>query len=187
MKTNTVPWFTKHKEVLRMQNGLRVAVKAVGLSVMLVCGIVASSLGQPSITMTDALAKEAEVVAVGKVTAATAQWDQTKSRIVTRVTMAVGEYLKGGAGSVITVTAPGGEVDGVGEWYSHSARFVKDEDVVVFAGRDAKGDLRIRGGAEGKISITRDDLTGKPRISDQITLDDLRTRIKTVVQEQDQK
>lgn len=170
-----------------MQTGIRVAVKVVGLTVILVFGIASFSLGQTSLRTTDALAKEADVVAVCKVTAATAEWDHAKSRIVTRVTMAVGEYLKGGAGSVITVTAPGGEIDGVGEWYSHSARFAKDEDVVVFAGRDAGGDLRIRGGAEGKISIKKDDLTGKARVSEQMTLDDLKTRIKTAVQEQDLK
>jgi hypothetical protein len=170
-----------------MQIVFRVALKTVGLTVLLVSAMVSSALAQTSLRTTDVLAKEADLVAVCKVTGATAEWDGTKSRIVTRVTMAVGEYLKGGAGSVITVKTPGGEVDGVGEWYSHSARFTKDEDVVVFAGRDARGDLRIQGGAEGKISISKDDRTGKARVNEQMTLDELKARIRTVVQEQDLK
>jgi len=170
-----------------MQIAIRVALKTVGLTVLLVSAMVSSALAQTSLRTTDALAKEADLVAVCKVTGATAEWDGTKSRIVTRVTMTVGEYLKGGAGSVITVKTPGGEVDGVGEWYSHSARFAKDEDVVVFAGRDARGDLRIQGGAEGKISISKDDRTGKARVNEQMTLDELKARIRTVVQEQDLK
>jgi hypothetical protein len=174
-------------EGLHMQNGTRVALSIACITVLLIVGAVSTSVGQTSMRTTDALAREADLVAVCKVTAATAEWDGTKSRIVTRVTMAVGEYLKGGAGSVITVTAPGGEVDGVGEWYSHSARFTKDEDVVVFAGKDPRGDLRITGGAEGKISITKDGVTGRPRVSEQMTLDDLKSRIRTVVQEQELK
>lgn len=170
-----------------MQIGIRVAMNVVGLATILASGLVSSSFGQPGVRTTDRLVKEADVVAVCKVTAATAEWEGPNSRIVTRVTMAVDEYLKGNAGSVITITAPGGEVDGVGEWYSHSPRFVKDEDVVVFAGRDARGDFRIKGGAEGKLSIKKDDLTGKRRISEQATLDDLRAAIKSAVQEQELK
>jgi hypothetical protein len=170
-----------------MQNRIRIAMNIIGTTPILTMCLVSFSFGQTSARNTAALVKEADVVAVCKVTASTAEWEAAKSRIVTRVTMAVGEYLKGNAGSVITVTAPGGEVDGVGEWYSHSARFAKDEDVVVFAGRNARGDFHINGGAEGKLSIRKDDLTGKRRISEQMSLDDLRARIKAAVQEQELK
>jgi hypothetical protein len=112
------------------------------------------------------------------------QWEGNKERIVTRVTMAVGEYLKGGAGSVMTITSPGGEVDGVGEWYSHTARFAKDEEVVVFAEKDKKGNLRVTGGNEGKISIKKDASSGLPRVSEGVSLDDFKARIKETVRVQ---
>lgn len=153
---------------------------------VILCGLVPGLLlCQEHDVQADALAKKAEVVAVGKVTGLKAEWDQNKSRIVTRVTMAVGEYLKGGAGSVMTITSPGGEVDGVGEWYSHTARFTKDEDVVVFAEKDAKGNFRVSGGQEGKISIKKDQASGQPRISERVSLDEFKTRVKDAVRAQE--
>jgi len=129
----------------------------------------------------DALARNSEVVAVGKVTGMRGEWDQNKTRIVTRVTVAVSEYLKGNAGAVMTITSPGGEVDGVGEWYSHTARFKKDEDVVVFAEKDKKGNLRVAGGEQGKLDIKKDAQTSIERVSTQMTLDDFKTQVKHAV------
>jgi len=167
-----------------MPREIREVVKVAAFTMVLVPALISFSSGQTSHRSTDALAREADVVAVGKVTATKPEWDRGRSRIVTRVTVAIGEYMKGGAGNVITLTTPGGEVDGVGEWYSHSARFVADEDVVVFAGRDAEGGFRIHGGPEGKITITKDELSGKARVGGQMTLDEFRARIKAAVQEQ---
>lgn len=133
---------------------------------------------------TDELTKRSEIVAHGRVKEMKSQWEGNKERIVTRVTMAVGEYLKGGAGSVMTITSPGGEVDGVGEWYSHTARFAKDEEVVVFAEKDKKGNLRVTGGNEGKISIKKDASSGLPRVSEGVSLDDFKARIKETVRVQ---
>jgi hypothetical protein len=131
------------------------------------------------------LARTADVVAVGKVTGTRGEWDQTKSRIFTRVTVAVDEYLKGDAGREMTILAPGGEVDGVGEWYSHTARFKNDETVVVFAEKDRKGTYRISGGTSGKLSVTRDERTSQARVSDQTTLDDLKAQVNSAIRSAD--
>jgi hypothetical protein len=87
----------------------------------------------------------------------------------------------------MTITSPGGEVDSVGEWYSHTARFTKGEEVVVFAEKDKKGDFRVSGGHEGKISIRKDEASGQARVSDRMTLDDLKARIKNAVRAQETK
>jgi hypothetical protein len=137
--------------------------------------------GQTKAATIDELAQESEVVAVGKVTGMKGEWDQNKTRIVTRVTVAVNEYLKGNAGTVLTITSPGGEVDGVGEWYSHTARFKKDEDVVVFAEKDKKGNFRVAGGEQGKLVVKKDAQTSIERVSPQMTLDDFKTRVKHAV------
>jgi len=142
---------------------------------------------QTKLISTEALTKSAEVVAVGRVTAVKSEWDQNKTRIVTRVTMAVGEYLKGNASNVMTITSPGGEVDGVGEWYSHTARFQKDEDVLVFAERDKIGDYRVAGGLQGKFSIKKDEITSMARVSDQLALDDLKAQIRHILNVQQSK
>jgi hypothetical protein len=137
--------------------------------------------GQTKPVTIDELARESEVVAVGKVTGMRGEWDQNKTRIVTRVTVAVSEYLKGNVGAVMTVTSPGGEVDGVGEWYSHMARFKKDEDVVVFAEKDKEGNLRVAGGELGKLVVKKDAQTSIERVSPQMTLDEFKTQVKHAV------
>jgi hypothetical protein len=137
--------------------------------------------GQTKHLTTDELSKQSEVVAVGKVSGLKSQWDKNKSRIVTQVTMTVGEYLKGNAGGEITITSPGGEVDGVGEWYSHSPRFKNSEDVVVFARRDKEGHYRVAGGHEGKFSVKKDAVTGKQVVDERGSLDDFKSQIKKAV------
>lgn len=127
------------------------------------------------------LTRSSEVIAVGKVTGMRGEWDQNKTRIVTRVTVEVSEYLKGNAGTVMTITAPGGEVDGVGEWYSHTARFKKDDHVVVFAEKDKKGNFRVARGEQGKLVIMKDPQTSIERVSTQTTLDDFKAQVKHAV------
>lgn len=138
-------------------------------------------LGQTKHLSTDELSKQAEVVAVGKVSGVKSQWDNNKSRIVTQVTMTVGEYLKGNAGGEMTITSPGGEVDGVGEWYSHSPRFKNAEDVVVFARRDKQGHYRIAGGHEGKFSVKKDAASGKQVVNEHGSLDEFKSQIRKSV------
>jgi hypothetical protein len=62
------------------------------------------------------LAKQAEVVAVGKVSGLVSQWNADHSRIYTTVTLSVNQYIKGGsAAGPLNIMVAGGEVDGVGE------------------------------------------------------------------------
>ncbi len=128
-----------------------------------------------------ALTRGADVVVVGKVAAVRSGWSADRSRIQTTVTVAVDQSLKGtpGGGSITLVT-PGGEVDGVGEFYSHTARFKADEDVVVFARKDAAGTLRVSGGEQGKVGIRTDERTGARMVSGGVTLDSFVARIKSV-------
>ncbi len=110
---------------------------------------------------TDELVKQSDVVVVGKVNQVKSEWSGDKSRIFTRVTLTVDQYLMGtGTGATLTLVTPGGEIDGVGEMYTHMPVFHKDEDVVVYAARDAHGAYRVTGGSQGKLMIDRDSDTG---------------------------
>lgn len=131
------------------------------------------------------LTDRAELVAVGKVNALRSEWNTARTRIVTHVTVAVDQYLKGEQPRrSLVITVPGGEVDGVGELYTHAARFKNDEDVVVFVERDSRGTLRVLGGEQGKFSITKDQHTDKQMVSHQKTLDEFKTQIRLAVQRQ---
>ncbi len=125
------------------------------------------------------LTRGSDIVAVGKVKELKAEWSAGKKTIVTRVTLDVSEFLKGGSGQTMVVLVPGGEVDGVGEWYSHTARFTKDEDVVLFAKKSGISELRVTGGESGKLVITRDPKTGARFVTGGITLDEMTKRVRS--------
>lgn len=111
---------------------------------------------------TERLTRQAEMIIVGSVTEVTSSWTADRSRIVSLVTIRVEESLKGSpAGATVTLTVPGGEVDGVGELYTHAPQFRADEQVVVFGRRDAQGALRVAGGDQGKVTILRDERSGR--------------------------
>ncbi len=140
------------------------------------------AFAQKNVRTVDDLARQADVIAVGKVTATRSGWDQSHNRIITSVTVNVGEYLKGNEGNDLTITTLGGEVNGVGEWYSHTARFKTEEEVVVFANRDREGKLRIAGGEEGKMKIERDSKTGAALVQGNRTLADLKKHVSESLQ-----
>jgi hypothetical protein len=142
-------------------------------------------LGQSRAKQTEELIRRSDVIVVGTVGKLASEWSEDKSMILTRVTLSIDETIKGEPGGrTFTVVIPGGEVDGVGEWYSHSARFTEQEDVVVFAERDGRGRFRVAGGEEGKVLVTRDENTGQMIIPNFGTLDQLTTQIRNTVKQQ---
>lgn len=140
---------------------------------------------QSAVLTTEELVQRADVVVVGKVTAMSSAWNSDRSRIYTRVTISVSQQIKGETSeNSATVSIPGGEVDGIGEFYSHTASFKMDEEVVVFATKDRQGQLQVTGGNEGKTTVTKDETTGLRMVSDREPMGVFTSRLKRVVQAQ---
>jgi hypothetical protein len=132
---------------------------------------------------TQQLTLQSDVVAVGTVSATQCEWNANKTRINTRVTIAVREFLKGGGvEQQITVLTPGGEIGDVGELYCGAARFQKDEEVVVFAKKQTGPAMQVAGGAMGKFTIERDKATQVLITAPGMTLDNLRTQVRSAAQ-----
>jgi hypothetical protein len=130
---------------------------------------------------TEALTARSDVVAIGTVADMQSAWASNKTRIVTRVTIAVREFLKGGAGEQqLTILTPGGEIGDVGELYCGAARFQRDEEVVIFARKTAGTEMQVAGGALGKLTLSREAnvLMAAPGV----TLDHLRSQVRSAVQ-----
>lgn len=157
-------------------------------SIPLVLGLAlpVSSAGQSKQAPAAELTKRAELVAVGRVAAMKAEWNETRSSIRTRVTLSVDEYVKGSAGKSLDVFVPGGEVDGVGELYTHTPRFSRDEDVVVFLEKDKKNRYRVSGGDQGKYAVRMDKKSGKRIVSEYWPLEDFKGQIKRSMRAQGQ-
>ncbi len=149
------------------------ALLAIGLS---------SGRAQIAPGSADELARQADVVIVGHVASLVPQWDETHTRIRTQVTINVSQSVKGtAAGSTLTLVVPGGEVDGVGEVYSDTPVFHRDEDVVVFAQRSAPGLYRVAGGLEGKYTIIKDQSSGRQMVSERMTLGEFTSQLQRAV------
>lgn len=134
------------------------------------------------------LATRSEIVAVGSIAGLRSEWNNDKSRIITRATLRVDEYVKGDPGQkTITLVYPGGEVGREGEVYSHIATFQNDEEVMVFAGKDQEGNFRVTGGDQGKMKINKDNASGKKMVSSTMSVDDLKTQVKNYLKANDNK
>jgi hypothetical protein len=148
----------------------------------------AAALSQSKLTAPEDLAQRADVVVVGKVAEVKSEWSADRSRIYSIVTVLIDEQIKGDESQQeVVITTLGGEIDGVGEVYSHTARFKTGEQVIVFAAKDERGKFRVVDGAEGKLNVTKDDLTGVQMVADREPLIVFTSRLKSVVQAQSQK
>ncbi len=143
---------------------------------------------QQSTAMIEDLARRSDVVVVGKVTGVRSQWSADRSRIISTVTLSVDQHIKGDVTqNSVEISTPGGEVDGVGELYSHMARFKTDEQVIVFAVKDRQGQLRVADGDEGKLTVTKEVKTGRLVVGANEPLLLFTSRLKAIVQAQGQK
>ena len=88
-------------------------------------------------------------------------WDGAHKRIYTFTELAVSEVIHGDAPKTIVVRTMGGEVDGVGMKVSGTARFVPNQDIVVFLRSDpmpeaAPDSFTVVGMSQGLYRLEKD-------------------------------
>lgn len=132
------------------------------------------------------LSTDADIILIGKVTKIKSAWNENKTRIFTKATLKVDEFLKGNNNdSTVEVVYPGGEVGDVGEIYTHMPKFAKKEDVLVFLKKDKKKKIfRVLNGEEGKIMVIQDTKTNEKITDTNVRIDALKSQIKSIVSEQ---
>ena len=132
------------------------------------------------------LSKKADVILTGKVTEKQSSWNASKTRIYTKTTVAVDEFLKGNhPGNSVEIITPGGEVGDVGELYTHMPTFKSDEEVVVFLKKDQQGQTyQVLNGDAGKISVFEDSASGQKVTSSNLSVKQLKTQIKSSLDQQ---
>lgn len=171
-----------------MRNGKGNFLCLLTSAIILVLAVPTLAVGQAQAGKTEDLVKKSDLIVIGKVGRKASEWNEDRSRIQTRVSVTVDQTIKGSpAGSTIVVVVPGGEVGGVGEWYSHTAQFAENEDVVVFAKKDNRGEYRVAGGEHGKVTLEKDNATGNLSVPNVGTLDQFTAHVKNVVKAQESK
>jgi hypothetical protein len=132
------------------------------------------------------LARQADVVVVGEVTATAGEWDAAGTTIHTRVHLQPREILKGTAGSPLSFTRLGGRVGDRMSAVGGAAPFAPGEHVLVFLARQADGALRLSDLIHGKLRIERDAATGREYATrstgasgaDRFALDQVRAEVR---------
>ena len=150
---------------------------------LFLCGIYPAYFAQQLATELKELTGRAEVILTGKVTQQASSWNEDKTRIYTRATIEVDEYIKGNStGNTVTVKYLGGEVGEIGEKYSHMPRFEDKEEVLVFLKRDEKStNYKVFNGENGKISVINDPKTGERVTTSNVQINSLKTQIKNYI------
>ena len=153
------------------------------LIILLMSGFHLAAHSQDDIKRIEKLSTGADVILTGKVKEKKSAWNEQKTRIYTKTTVQVDEILKGdGSANSVEISTLGGEVDGIGELYTHLPTFRENEEVLVFLKFDAKQkEYNIFQGQEGKINIVNDEKTKQKRTSSNISLESLKSQIKRFV------
>lgn len=159
--------------------------KIILMIILIYGGFLSVVFAQDEQAVIKKLVKGADVILTGKVTKQNSSWNENKTRIYTKATLKVDDYLKGNNNTnTVEVTYPGGEVGDVGELYSHMPRFTNDEEVLVFLKKDKKNiSYRVYDGEEGKISLIRDSKTGEKVTTSNIKVNHIRAQIKSYLNE----
>ncbi len=133
----------------------------------------------PTLATAYRLAPYAEAIVRGTCRSARSRWDAARRLIVTDAEIAVAETLRGPTRRSLVVTEPGGALPerNLGMLVPDGPRFAPGEELLLFVARDARGDMRIVGGAAGRLDVTHDRVTGERRIG-RTSLEELRAWIR---------
>jgi hypothetical protein len=173
-----------HLENTSMRSASRIHLRFLAALCLIILPFMRAA-AQPAPASSDDLVRQSDVVVVGRVSTVRSEWSADRSRILSRVTVAIDEHIKGDASQrSIVITTPGGEVGGVGEVYSHTAHFKTEEQVVVFAATDREGALRVVGGDGGKLLVSTDQRTGLRTVANREPLSVFTSRLRKVVEAQ---
>lgn len=130
------------------------------------------------------LAQNADVIVTGKVIDQNSVWSKARTMILTHVTVRVDDLIKGSAGQTnITIIHPGGEIDNIGEYYSHIPVFKVNEEVLLFLKKDQGiNSYKVLEGESGKLKLYNDPVNGEKITARHKKASDLKKEIRSYVQ-----
>jgi hypothetical protein len=120
------------------------------------------------------LAKQADVIAIGKVTEFRSEWNAGHTRVFPQAVFAASEYLKAAQTPPafgITYAESGPEI----------VRYQKDEEVLVFLRKNIDGQLETLAGSQGRYVVTKDVRTARKMVSAYTTLEAMKAEITAAV------
>ncbi len=111
------------------------------------------------------LVGKADCILVGTVVEQTSAWNAEHTRIYTRTTIEVDEYLKGDEGRTIVIETLGGVAEGIRLYVPGMPAFRLQEKNLIFVQTGARTRThRVMGWAQGRFRIHKDPKTGRERL-----------------------
>jgi hypothetical protein len=98
------------------------------------------------------LVDRSPTIVEGRVTRSFAAWDPDHKYIWTHYELQVSDRLRGGA-QTVTVSEPGGRLDGINMMSSGAQPYVNGEHVLLFMFKTPIGYWRTQGGGQGKFTV----------------------------------
>jgi hypothetical protein len=102
------------------------------------------------------LVADARAIAVGRVVALEARWNDGRHGIETLVTVEVEQYLKGDLGTAVTVRTPGGQIGPYLSMMPGAPRFAEGDEVVLFLAGSGPALPHVLGLGQGVFRIVVD-------------------------------
>ena len=106
----------------------------------------------PRITAEE-LTAQSEVIVEGNIVRSWAAWDAEHKYIWTHYEVSVTDRIRGSRGATVTISEPGGSLDGVNQRFSGAVSYSAGETAVVFLYQTPIGYWRSVGGPQGKFSV----------------------------------
>ncbi len=102
------------------------------------------------------LTAQSQLILEGNIVRSWTAWDPEHKYIWTHFEVAVTDALRGARTSTITISEPGGDLEGIHQRFSGAVSYSRGEAMVLFLSRTPIGYWRVVGGPQGKFSVGAD-------------------------------
>ncbi|HLK47756.1 MAG TPA: hypothetical protein VKT49_06460 [Bryobacteraceae bacterium] len=109
----------------------------------------------PRITAEE-LTAQSQVIVEGNIVRSWAAWDPDHKYIWTHYEISVRDQLRGARSATVTISEPGGSLDGVNQQFSGAVSYATGENAVFFLYQTPIGYWRSVGGPQGKFTVDRE-------------------------------
>jgi len=128
--------------------------KALRAAIFLTVATFAVAAVYPRISL-ETLVDHSSVIVEGRVTRSWTAWDSEHRYIWTHYEVQVSDRLRGG-GNTVTISEPGGRLEGVNMAVSGAQPYLADDHVLLFLFKTPLGYWRTLGGGQGKFTVSGD-------------------------------
>ena len=109
----------------------------------------------------DELIAAADAIVIGSVVSVTGHGETDRGMIYSSVVISIENVIKGTDNDTkVTITVPGGKVNGLEQWVEDTPHFDVFERVLVFLQPGEEGNMNVVGGFQGKRSIAGNKIAG---------------------------